>query len=82
MKMYKDLDNQQVGRMLIRNAINMEDSLAELLRIEVKSVKKRLKDDYDYEYLQRTNKLIKYILYSMSMLDERIQVGLELIKKE
>jgi hypothetical protein len=82
MKNNKNLNDKMIGRMLLLNAIKLEKSLAELLMIEVKSVKRQLKRNSNIDYVRRTNKIIKYILYSLTMLDDRIQAGLKLLDKE
>jgi hypothetical protein len=84
MKLYRNLDDKLLGKMIILNAIKMEESLAEILKMEVKAIKKQIREDSnsDFENIHKSNKVIKYVLYSMTILDDRIQAGMELLKSK
>ncbi len=84
MKLYRNLEDKMLGKMIILNAVKMEESLAEILRMEVKAIKKQIKvnGNSDIEDIQKANKVLKYVLYSLTILDDRIQAGLELIKNK
>lgn len=70
--------NRLIGKKMIETAINLDESLAELLKIEVKRLKQLTKSDNALEELQRSNKLIKNIIMALTITDERIKTALEL----
>lgn len=82
----KDKTNQtedrQIGYKLLFNAIKMESSLAELLRVETKIVKRRLKmSGNNLEDIKVNRRNLRYILYMLTILDNRIEAGMKLIGK-
>lgn len=82
MRLGKSIDEKTIAKKMIFNALSMEESLAVLLHAEAKIIKKQLKDDnFNYEKINHINKTIKYILFSLTMVDDRIQTGLDLYKK-
>jgi len=72
MAICKNVDEKIIGKKMLLTTIKMEESLAELLRTELKILKKESKKDYNYEDIQNVNKTMKYILLSLTI---------ELIKK-
>ncbi len=70
--------NRSIGKKMIETAINLDESLVELLKIEVKRLKQLTKSENTLEELQRSNKLIKNIIMTLTITDERIKTALEL----
>lgn len=81
MRLYKDIDEKRIGRKMLLNAVKMEDSLAELLKTEAKLLRRCAIDGANSEDIQRINKSIRYIIFTMTMVDDRINTGLSLINQ-
>lgn len=63
---------------MIETAVNFDESLVEILRVEVKRLKQLLKSSNALEELQKTNNLVKNIIIALSITDEKIKTGIEL----
>ncbi len=69
---------------MIKTAINFDESLAEILKIEVKRLKKLAKCNNTsntietFEELRKTNNLIRNIILALTITDERIRIGIDL----
>lgn len=71
------MDDSTIGKKIIETAINFDESLVEILKIEVKRVKQLLKNNCDPMELQKTSKLIKYIIMALIITDEKIKAGID-----
>jgi len=72
-------DNRYVlGQRIIESAINLDQALIDLLKLEVKRLK-RLNADITVEELELINNLVKKIIFSLSLSEEKIRLGTELI---
>lgn len=74
----KRINKELIGEELIKTTINFEESLVEILKVEVKRIKKLAKNHNTLEELQKTNKLINNIIIAFMITDERIKTGLDL----
>lgn len=74
----KNLCNKMIGRKMIENAINLDESLAEILKVEVKKLKQLAKTTNTPEELLRTNNLIKNIIIALTLTEEKIRMGIDL----
>lgn len=66
---------------MIKTAINFDESLVEILKIEVKRLKKLARNSNSteaFEELQKTNNLIRNIILALTITDERIRLGIDL----
>jgi hypothetical protein len=70
-----------VGKKLIKTAINIDESLVEILKVEVKRIKKLAKNCDTIEELQKTNNLIKNIIMAFTITDDKIRMGIDLCLK-
>jgi hypothetical protein len=82
MKLYKKLDNKYLGKKMLHDALIIEESLANLLQTEVKMLKKKNTMDNKPEDVEKLNKLIKYIIFTLTILDDRIKTGLDLMDSD
>lgn len=82
MKLYKEIDEKRIGRKMLLNAVKMEESLAELLKSEAKLLRKCTMNGASNEEIQRTNKIIRYVFFTMTMVDDRIRTGLSLLHQD
>lgn len=80
MKLYKNIDKKEIGKRIILNSLKLEESLAEVLRSEARLLRKRAIEKENLEEIQRINKVLKYVLFSLTMIDDRIKAGLELME--
>jgi hypothetical protein len=74
-------DNKSIGRRLINTAVNLDESLEEILRMEVKRLKQSTKNDSDLEELRKTSHIIKNILIALMITDEKLRTGIELCSR-
>jgi hypothetical protein len=71
-------DNILLGKRMIETAVNLDESLVDLLKIEIKRLKQLLRNDVAYEELHKTNNLVKNIIILITLTDEKIKTGLDL----
>lgn len=83
-KLCRKIDDRTLGKILIIKAIRMEGQLADLIKVELRAMRKRMKqkNNDNYEDLISSNKIIKQALSNMEKLDGRVQEGLELMKRK
>lgn len=72
-----DIDNMRLGKKLIDCALKLEDNLAEILSVQVMHMK-HLNEKSLSEEMVNTHKLLKSIIYSLMITDDRITRGLEM----
>jgi hypothetical protein len=82
MGFFKDMDEKKIGRRMLLSAVKMEDSLAELLKAEAKILRKSTLEGASNEDIQRTNRVIRYLFFSLTMIDDRIKTGLSLMSHD
>lgn len=80
MKLSKNIDDKTIAKKLLINALKMEESLADLIRIEVKILRKKVNEQNSYDEIRKINKIVKYTIFSMTLIDDKIQKALELYK--
>ena len=73
----KEKDDSAIGKKIIQTAIDFDESLVEILKIEVKRVKQLLKNNCDPMELQKTSKLMKYIIMALIITDEKMKAGID-----
>lgn len=78
----KNIDEKLIGKKMILTAIKMEDTLANLLQVEVRILKKKLTNNCPNDDIQNVNKIIKNIILTLTVLDDRIKNGMELMEKD
>lgn len=82
MSIKKNPNQEILGKMLIANTLKIEEELAGLIKLEVKAAKKRLREGYGAKEIQKSDKTIRYIIYALITLDNRIDAGMELIRSK
>lgn len=63
---------------MLETAIHLDESLAEILKVEVLRLKKLVKTNDAPQEIQRTNHLIKNVIMALLLTDEKIRTGMEL----
>lgn len=76
----KILDDKTVAKRTIMNSLKIEESLASLLRIETKLLKRNI--DIPNEEVKKINKTIKYLIYYLILIDDRIEKCFNIIEKD
>jgi hypothetical protein len=71
-------DNKIIGKKIIETAVNLDESLVELLKIEIRMLKQLTKSSDTFEELQKTNNLVRSIIIAIMLTDEKIKTGLDL----
>ena len=72
MRMYREKNNKLLLR-IIENALKTEETLTTLLRIEIRMIKIQMKDEIHKEEIQAISRIIKHIIYQLTVMDDRIQ---------
>lgn len=75
----KTIDEKEIAKKLIIDSLKMEESLISVLKTEVKMLNKKINDNVDYAELQKLNKTLRHIIYVITILDDRIDKGLEIL---
>lgn len=73
-------DQYRTGRKLIESAIKLDESLAELLKVEVSKMKKLNRYNESVDEIARANTLLKNVIMAMMITDEKIRNGINLCK--
>jgi len=74
----EELNDKQLGRKMIETAVNLDEALVEILKLEVRRLKILLKSDSVPEGLQSTSNIIKNIIIALTLTDDRIRTGIDL----
>lgn len=71
-------DNTLLGKRMIEIAVNLEESLVDLLKLEIRRLKQLTRNNIALDELQKTNTLVKNIIILITLTDEKIKTGLDL----
>lgn len=76
-------ENFELGKQLIESAIKVDEALAELLKIEVRRMKKLVNSDSSssFEEFSNVNILVKNIIIAIMTTEDKIKTGLNLCKE-
>lgn len=78
----KHPQRNELGKNLIESAIKLDETLAELLKVEVKNIKKNLKNNTSIDNIQRSSNLLKNIIIALTLTEEKIKDGIAIWKEE
>lgn len=70
-----------MGEKIITAGISLDEGLAELLKLQIKSLKQLLKDDSPIDEIQKANSLLRNIIIGLNITDEKIRLGISLCKE-
>jgi hypothetical protein len=79
---YDNKNEKYLGGKLILSALKLDESLAELLKIEVKWFKKFKMHNFDHDELKRMNTLLKNTIIALTLTEEKIRMGIELFNND
>lgn len=73
--------NEEVGRKMIETAAEIDESVSELLKIEVKRLKQALKSGTPSDELRHAVYLIRSFIMILTLSEEKMKAGIELYSK-
>lgn len=74
----KVIDNKLIGKKMIETAISLDESLVEILKVEIRGLKQLAKNNNAPEEMHKINNLIKNIIIALTITDEKIRTGIDL----
>lgn len=80
--MSKNMDKYLMGKKIIIAGINIDEGLAELLKFQIKSLKRLVKDNSPIDEIQKANSLLRNIIIALSISDEKIKLGIALCEED
>ena len=78
----QNINNASLGKSLILAAVDLDEAIAELLKLEIKRIKKLTKEASFLEEVHKTHILVRYIIMALIMTDEKINTGMILCNDE
>ena len=75
----KKIDEKAIATKLIMSSLKLEESLINILKAVVKIFNKKNKTTIKDSELLKINKTLKYIIYAIFILDDRIQKGFDIL---
>ena len=70
-------EDKLIGKKMIEAAVSLDESLAELLKVEIRRLKQLAKNGVSEE-IQKTNNLVRSIIIAITLTDGKIKAGLDL----
>ncbi len=77
----KSIDEKNIARKIIVNALKIEGSLADILKTESKILKRKAILDTNADDIQIVNRTIKYVIFYLTIIEDRIQRSMDILKK-
>lgn len=74
----KNSSNELIGKKMLETAILLDESLVEILKVEVLRLKKSVKNNDTVQEMKKTNSLMRNIIMALLLTDEKIKTGMEL----
>ncbi|TAH71474.1 MAG: hypothetical protein EWM47_04555 [Anaerolineaceae bacterium] len=75
----KTVDNKIIAKKVILSTLKMENSLINVLKAQMRLIKKMMDKDDDYNEIKKTNASIRQILHAIHIIDDRIQKCLDIL---
>ena len=78
----KNIDEKTIAKRIILNSLKIEESLADILKTELKILKRKMKTNMatSNDDIQQVNRTTKHVIYYLIIIEERIQKSLDIIK--
>ncbi len=70
--------DELVGKRMICNAVSLDESLSEILKVEAKRLKIAAKKELQIEELQKINRIIKNVIMALTITEDKLKTGIEL----
>ena len=68
--------NYDIGKQLIVNAIKIDETLNEILRLEIRKVKKALNTDHEVDSINALSKTLRNVIIALTLTEEKIKTGM------
>lgn len=75
-----NIDEKMIAKKIIMNSLKIEESLIGVLKAETRILNRKKNENIDYYELEKINRTIKYTIYIVTSLDERIQKALDILR--
>lgn len=72
------MEQYLIGIKIIEAGIKLDEGLADLLKFQVKSLKRLVKDESPIDEIQKANVLLRNIIIALNMTEEKIRSGISL----
>lgn len=81
--MNKKYDNPYyIGIEMIKAGVKLDEGFADLLKTEVKRMKKIMRESGSLEEIKRSQGFIKNIILALTLTDEKIKAGIDMCNKD
>ena len=75
----KNIDEKAIATKLIMSSLKLEECLINILKAVVKIINKKNNTTIKVSDLHKLNRTLKYIIYAIIILDDRIQKGFDIL---
>lgn len=65
-----------IGKQLIVNAISIDETLNEILKLEIKKVKNALNTQYEVDSIDALTKTLRNVIIALTLTEEKIKTGM------
>lgn len=73
-------ENAVLGKKLITAAVNLDEALAELLKVEIRRLKQLSKCDTHLEEFQKTINIVRSVVMALTLTEDKIKTGVSLCR--
>lgn len=75
--LFTDADqNYDIGKQLIVNAISIDETLNEILKLQIKKVKNALNTQYEVDSIDALTKTLRNVIIALTLTEEKIKTGM------
>ena len=77
MGLFRDIEqNHDIGKQLIVSAIKIDESLNEILKLEIKKVKNALNTEHEVDSVYSLSKSLRNVIIALTLTEEKIRTGM------
>ena len=73
-----DAQSYDIGKQLIINAIKIDETLNEILKLEIRKVRKALNTDNEVDSINALSKTLRNVIIALTLTEEKIKTGMSL----
>ena len=73
-----DAQSYDIGKQLIINAIKIDETLNEILKLEIRKVRKALNTDNEVDSINALSKTLRNVIIALTLTEEKIKTGMYL----
>jgi hypothetical protein len=71
-----DTQSYDIGKQLIINAIKIDETLNEILKLEIRKVRKSLNTDNEVDSINALSKTLRNVIIALTLTEEKIKTGM------